>query len=201
MRIGIDFDNTIVRYDEVFHQVALEQGLIAPTLPVSKQAVRDHLRAVGLESRWTEMQGYVYGPRLLDALPFPGLLDRLARLVREVGDVFVVSHKTKHPYLGPPYDLHASALAWMDKQGFFDPARIGLPRENVFLELTKQAKMQRIAALGCTHFIDDLPELLAEPDFPDVVRILFDPNGDHADRTEFVRLSAWSCLDLSRRAA
>ena len=28
MRIGIDFDNTIVSYDTLFHKVAVEQGAV-----------------------------------------------------------------------------------------------------------------------------------------------------------------------------
>ena len=48
-RIGIDFDNTIVCYDDVFHEVAREQGLIPNDLPANKGAVRDHLRAIGRE--------------------------------------------------------------------------------------------------------------------------------------------------------
>ena len=33
----------------------------------------------------------------------------------------------------------------------------------MFFELTKEAKVARIGGLGCTHFIDDLPEFLREP--------------------------------------
>ena len=35
----------------------------------------------------------------------------------------------------------------------------GLSPESVYLELTKQAKIDRIAALGCDVFVDDLPRL------------------------------------------
>jgi hypothetical protein len=197
VRLGIDFDNTIVCYDQFFHRVALEQALIPADLPVNKQAVRDYLRAVGKEDRWTEMQGYVYGPRLNDAQAFPGVLDYIRNQVRCGTEVYIVSHKTKHPYMGPKHDLHAAALGWLETNGFFDPARIGLPRAHVFLELTKKDKLQRIAALGCTHFIDDLPELLAEPDFPrDVRKVLFDPNGEHLKENVFARVPSWEGLEL-----
>jgi hypothetical protein len=46
--IGIDFDNTIVCYDEVFGRVAVEQGLVPPHAATSKTAIRDHLRASGM---------------------------------------------------------------------------------------------------------------------------------------------------------
>src|SRR5262245_43078397 len=45
MLIGVDFDNTIVSYDALFHRIATERDLIPADLPVNKTAVRDHLRA------------------------------------------------------------------------------------------------------------------------------------------------------------
>jgi hypothetical protein len=192
LRLGIDFDNTIVCYDEVFHRVALEQGLIPASLPVSKSSVRDHLRAIGKEDAWTEMQGEVYGRRMIDALAFPGVLDCVRRLVQRGASVFIISHKTRHPYRGARYDLHEAALAWMDSNGLFDPNRIGLSRGHVFLELTKEAKLQRIGDLGCTHFLDDLPELLAEPGFPrGVRRFLFDPRDEYRHVGDFPRIRSW----------
>ena len=192
LRVGIDFDNTIVCYDDVFHRVALEQGLIPADLPAEKGAIRNRLRAVGNEDAWTAMQGEVYGKRMIDAAAFPGVLDFLERLVRARIPVCIISHKTRHPYLGPKYDLHEAALAWLDKNGIFDPQRVGMFRGQVYFELTKQAKLARIASVGCTHFIDDLPELLGEPGFPrGVVRLLFDPNDVHPDNALFMRLLSW----------
>jgi len=193
MRIGIDFDNTIVCYDQVFHQVAREQGVIPNDLPRSKEHVRDHLRAVGQEPVWTAMQGYVYGQRMGDAAAFPGVLDFLRACRGQNVQVFIVSHKTRTPYLGPPYDLHAAALGWMEANGLFDPQDIGLPRGNVFLEPTKKDKLARIAALGCTHFIDDLPEFLGEADFPGgVQRLLFAPTGASSKDPAVVPCPSWA---------
>src|SRR5262249_22819241 len=60
MLIGVDFDNTIVCYDELFHRVAVEQGLIPSTVPATKGEVRRDLEGRGLGDVWTELQGYVY---------------------------------------------------------------------------------------------------------------------------------------------
>ena len=49
LRVGIDFDNTIVCYDEIFHRVALERELIPRDTPKNKESVRDYLRQVGKE--------------------------------------------------------------------------------------------------------------------------------------------------------
>jgi hypothetical protein len=196
MKLGIDFDNTIVSYDSVFHRVALEQGLIAPDVPATKAAVRQALRDQGCEENWIEMQGYVYGARMLDAEPFPGVLEFFRRALADGRDIAIISHKTRHPYRGPSYDLHQAAHGWLEQQGFYDPARIGLGRDRVYFELTKSAKLDRIAQFGCTHFIDDLPEILDDPGFPrPVVRLLFDPAGHCGHKSDVARFATWNELE------
>ena len=192
MRIGVDFDNTIVCYDALFHRVAAERGLIPTDLPVNKSAVRDHLRQIGREQDWTEMQGYVYGVRMSEAAPYPGVIDFFHACRRAGIEISIISHKTRHPFLGERHDLHGAARHWLEQQGFFDPSKIGLSGDAVFFELTKQAKLERIAQRGCGHFIDDLPELLAEPAFPRIDRILFDPNDLYAGETAFFRARSWA---------
>ena len=54
MRIGIDFDNTIVSYDALFHKVAREAGLVPESVAATKVAVRDYLREIGREDDWTK---------------------------------------------------------------------------------------------------------------------------------------------------
>jgi hypothetical protein len=189
--IGIDFDNTIVCYDALFHRVARERGLIPADLPVNKSDVRNHLRRAGQEDIWTEMQGYVYGARMAEAEPYPGALDFFHNCRQAGIPVCIISHKTRHPFLGERHDLHLAARQWLEQQGFFDPRKIGLDRGQVFLELTKQAKIERIAQNGCAQFIDDLPELLAEPSFPNIERILFDPNNLYSAETKFFRALSW----------
>lgn len=172
LRIGIDFDNTIVSYGEAFHRLATERGLVPPGIKPIKEAVRDHLRSVDREDEWTELQGYVYGPgmRLVD--PFPGLLDFLERCERTDVETVIVSHKTRNPYRGPRHDLHASAHEFLERHQI---------RTSAYFEPTKEAKLEQIAALGCTYFIDDLPEFLVAPGFPlAVARVLFDPDGTPA---------------------
>jgi hypothetical protein len=193
MHIGIDFDNTIVCYDGLFHRVCLEKGLITPDVPVNKSDVRNYLRRAGKEAAWTEMQGYVYGARMSEASPYPGVIEFFTASRKAGLPLTIISHKTRHPFLGPEYDLHQAALNWLEQQGFFDADKIGLPRTNAFFELTREAKLERIGGSGATHFIDDLPEFLSAPGFPEKVRrILFDPNGLYADETRFTRAIAWT---------
>lgn len=193
MRIGVDFDNTIVTYDSLFHRLAVERGLIPSTVGASKQQVRDHLRAAAREDDWTELQGYVYGARLCDAPPFPGVLDFFRRCRHQRLDVCIISHKTRHPFRGPALDLHDAARNWLARHGFFDDADIALSPDHVYLETTLADKLARIGALNCTHFVDDLPELLREPLFPaGTRRVLFDPNARHGSTALFTRVGSWA---------
>lgn len=187
--LGVDFDNTLICYDGVFHAVSLEMGLIPEALPQTKEAVRDHLRTTGQEEAWTELQGTVYGSRLQEAEAFPGALATLAE-AREAGiDLRIISHKTRRPYRGHPWDLHAAAWAWLEGQGLFPGV---LARAHVAFLETQAEKLARIGAEGCTHFLDDLPEILAAPGFPGGTRrLLFGGAALSPGAPEMVRLRTW----------
>lgn len=194
MLIGIDFDNTLVSYERLFHALAVEQKLIAESFPASKIQIRDHLRATGREPEWTAMQGLVYGARMQDAEPFPAAREALVRLHRAGHQLRVISHKTRIPIAGPAFDLHQAARTWLAQKGFWEPDT-GLRRDGVFFETTKEAKWARIAAEGCAVFIDDLPEILQAAAFPSGVRrILFDPEGSHVSLDGLERLCSWEQL-------
>jgi hypothetical protein len=194
MRIGIDFDNTIVSYDALFHRVARDLDLIPADTPQTKLAVRDHLRRIGREDDWTEMQGTVYGARMDEALAFPGVIEFLRRAGANGHVPAVISHKTRHPFLGPTHDLHAAARGWIDHHLGRGSGALVAPAR-VFFELTKEDKIGRIAAFGCDVFIDDLPEILLAPGFPATTRrILFDPERHHApgDYPQFEVAQSWA---------
>jgi hypothetical protein len=84
-------------------------------------------------------------------------------------------------------------LNWLESQGIFSTDDVGLSRERVFFESTRQAKIERIGMLGCTHFIDDLEETFLEEIFPPgVVKILFDPHELYAPRPGVTICSSWA---------
>ena len=191
MILGVDFDNTLVCYERLFHAAALRQGLIPPEVPRSKNGVRDYLRGRGQEELWTRLQGYVYGKAIEDAPPFPGAAETLERLQREGAAIRIISHKTRRPLLGgEEYDLQEAARLWLGRNVL---SRLPVPAD-VWFEETRVGKLRRVASAGCTHFIDDLPEFLNEGDFPrGAARILFDPEGRHRAWTG-ARFSAWDAL-------
>jgi hypothetical protein len=99
--------------------------------------------------------------------------------------------------------MHAAARGFLTARGLVGDGASQIDPARVFFELTKQDKVARAAALRCEVFIDDLPEILAMPGFPDGMRrILFDPenqfenSSDHADG----RSLCWAAItaDLAR---
>ena len=187
MHIGIDFDNTIACYDELFHRICREAGLIPSDIPANKSDVRNYLREQGREDDWTEIQGLVYGPRITEASPFPGVIEFI-RAARSCDiPVSIISHKTRHPYRGEKHDLHAAARNFLEHHE--------IKTDTVHLEPTKEAKADRIRSQGCTHFIDDLPEFLALVSLEnDGQRILFDPNDLYEDSLDWQRHRSWQSI-------
>lgn len=194
MIIGIDFDNTLVCYDGLFQRAALDQQLIPATLPPNKNAVRDYLRRVGREDDWTQLQGVVYGPRLKEAAAFPGALAFLQSATKAGHEAFIVSHKTQFPYRGEPHDLHLAARSWV---------AANCPAIPAYFEPTLPGKLARIAELHCDIFIDDLPEVLTHPEFPQTTQpVLFDPAGAFLPEGPVARIQSWNAaLPLLNQSA
>lgn len=194
MKVGVDFDNTIVCYDGVFYRAAIERHLIPLDTPMDKNSIRDHLRGQDREDLWTELQGYVYGLCMEYAEPYTGVMDFFKKCKLRGLSVFIVSHRTRYPYIGEKYDLHRSAYEWLFKKGLIGPSGILSPEE-VFMEVTAKDKIKRIWELGCDVFIDDLPEFLNREDFPESTkRILFDPR-DSFCNSNFLRAKSWEEID------
>jgi len=117
--------------------------------------------------------------------------------VRERGhELFIVSHRTRHPALGPAYDLHQAARDWIARH-LRHHGRPVVDAAHVYLETTREDKIRRIGELGCEVFVDDLPEVLLAQEFPPSIRrILFDPDGIHPVSHGLERVRTWSELGL-----
>jgi hypothetical protein len=176
LRIGLDFDNTVITYDDVFLSMAREQGLVEAGIAGRKQAIRDAIRLLpDGELSWQKLQGRVYGKGIAQASMFDGVDVFLRRCRLDHVPVVIVSHKTEFGHYDlERVNLREAAREWMVQHGFFRDSGYAIDPGNVYFEGTRQDKLARIAELGCTHFIDDLEEVLADPAFPPgVERILF----------------------------
>lgn len=196
MRIGIDFDNTIVSYDHLFHRIALEKNVIPKTIPINKNAIRNFLRAVNEEATWTYMQGEVYGSRMAEAVPYAGVLNFMIKAQSNGHQLFIVSHKTKYPFIGPAYNLHDTARNWIVNSLLTNGILLDFDSE-IFFEATKEEKISRIAALECDIFIDDLPEILNMPGFLiKTDRILFDPEFQYlSTHPHLKQANSWNYIE------
>lgn len=200
MRIGVDFDNTIAKYDRLFAALAVERGLMATPPTGGKTAVRDAVRALpNGDEEWQRLQAEAYGRRMADAELSSGFSRFVARCRSRGLPLFIVSHKTAHSPIDPRGpDLRGAALAWMESKAFFDPSFFGFEREAVYFEDTRAQKISRIRSLHCTHFIDDLIEVFDEPDFPEEVSgfLLTSQEDGAGDPANVQRCKCWNDISL-----
>ena len=195
MVLGLDFDNTIIKYDELFHRVAFEKNLISADFPKEKNTVRNYLREKNIEDEWIIIQGEVYGDRIKEAIPFEGMLETLEKLRIKKIPINIISHKTRVPYLGPKIDLHAAAINWMKINHFFDQYGLNFTPPQIYFEETKEEKIDRIMANGCTHYVDDLPEILEM--IPNgIKKILFSPNHSQKFSEKWTVINSWKELPV-----
>lgn len=187
--IGLDFDNTLVDYTDVFRAEAVAFDLAATHL--DKTAIRDRLRAQGPEGEiaWQKVQARVYGPGLANAPMMAGSAEFLTRCVEEGIPLAVVSHKGRFAAQDPGgTDLRETARQWLMRHC---PA---IPANRIFFEDERAAKLRRIGTLGLTHFVDDLPEVLEDPDFPRGVARLWLVAGSQPRSTGILAAGPWPVL-------
>ena len=196
MILGIDFDNTLACYDGLFYAEACKQGLFPPHVQgktaQDKNSVRDALREMGQEDAFTLLQGYIYGPGIVNAKVYDGAFSCIRALKAKGVELCVISHKTPYPYLGEKYDLHEYARNWLEKNNFFKDGLFTL--QNVFFETSKEDKLARIRTQKCTYFIDDLPDILEHPLFPSTTEaLLFSPEQNIVSTLD--SFSSWQSLN------
>lgn len=178
--IGIDFDNTLICYDEVFHRLAVEAGLVTPDSPRRQKAVREAARrSPEGDVAWQRLQGQAYGPRIHEATPADGALALLEACRKAEYEVHIISHKTQYASIDPSHtNLQKAAQDWLAGNGFFSEAT-GLGPNHFHCGSTRAEKIALIRNLGCTHFVDDLEETFREEGFPpEVQAILYAPGDD-----------------------
>ena len=189
--LGLDFDNTLVRYDKLFHQLALEKDLIEKSLPADKTTIRDYLRSQGKDEQFTLLQGEVYGLRILEAEPSEGMFETLRELKQKGIRMKLISHKTKAPYKGPAYNLRDAAIQWLEKQRFFEQNGLNWSINDIYFEETKEEKVKRIQTLQCDFYVDDLEEILEL--LPKKIRkILYNKKAPKS--SQVLHLQEWSKL-------
>src|SRR5580658_9044333 len=94
---GIDFDNTIVTYDELLTRIARERGLLDAAGVQTKRNLRDRIRLLpDGEIEWQKCQALLYGQRIGEARLAVGVAAFLAECRERAMAVHIVSHKTEY---------------------------------------------------------------------------------------------------------
>ena len=194
MRIGLDFDNTLARYDHVFTAEAKQEKFVSSEWNGTKKQLRDTLRSLpDGDLMWQKLQGRIYGPMMSEAKLFPGVFQFMLRCKHRGYDVFIVSHKSEYGHFDPTETpLRQAALEWMTQNGFFKKTKCGLSEERVFFEKTRREKVSRISSLDLDVFVDDLKEVYAENDFPKIEKILFTRDND--EEQDVISCNNWSAI-------
>ncbi|MGJ8682427.1 HAD family hydrolase, partial [Paraglaciecola sp.] len=141
MIIGIDFDNTIVDYSGVFFDTAIGLGWLKNGQSgSSKEEVKHYFVSKGLESKWTELQGIVYGKTIAEAKPYSGVVSCLKHWAESGHELKIISHKTKYPIVGDKLDFHSAALNWLECHIFSENDVLTSLRNKVFFNSTIDLK-------------------------------------------------------------
>ncbi len=179
-RIGVDFDNTIACYDEVFLKVANDLGYLLDEFCLTKSQVKKRILEINNgDVIWQKIQGQVYGKYMHQATIFPGLLEFLWLSKCRGDDVCIVSHKSEYGHFDESKtNLRMAATAWINENLIKSTSgKVFGDISQIYFESTREEKVKRIDQIGCDFFIDDLQEIFDENNFPSrTEKILFDVN-------------------------
>lgn len=194
LRIGLDFDNTVAGYDRVFLDAAKAAELLPEDFVGRKLDVRNAVRLLeDGETEWQRLQSLVYGELMSQAVMIEGVEEFLLACRDRDISVAIISHKTEFSNFDPgSVSFHDAARGWLTSHGFFANERFALTAEDVYFETTRANKIARISEVGCSHFVDDLEEVLRDPCFPnDVNALLYTGETDDIPTGPFTACRDW----------
>lgn len=191
MIIGIDFDNTIANYTGVFYQVGVRLGWLPKHIGQSKSEVKQYFIDNKNEPKWTELQGIVYGKEVHQAQPYVNCVQMINNLVDKGHELHIISHKTKYPIIGDKVNFHHAALGWLYSHNIISENG---PISPIYVHFnqTQQEKVNKIAALNCDVFIDDLIEIFSITNFPAHCRPIWFT--EQKETTTFQKMNNWQQL-------
>ena len=179
MHLGVDLDNTVICYDEVFLFGALELKLIPIGWEGNRLQVRNYIRQQkDGDIAWQRLQGKVYGKWLNRAKLFEGVYRFLWRCKYRNIVLDIVSHKTEYGHLDDEkISLRKAALHFLIQHEVFSKNGESLVNEIDFFS-RKDKKLEHISKKQFDWFIVDLPEIIDNDGLPRATKTFgFDPTG------------------------
>ena len=189
--IGIDFDNTIITYDDLFVSIANDWYSLNLPLDSNKTTVRDMLRArTGGDLKWQKLQTEVYGRQISRATPAKGVVEALSFLKSKGFILKIISHKTKLSNIDKTVNLRIAAKTWLSDNSIINSI---IPEEDIFFRNTQDEKIQALIDEKCEIFIDDLVEVFLNSLFPnEVLKILFTNEFVNIDNYKGLKYKSWA---------
>ena len=199
LRIGLDFDNTLIDYEQVFTKVFITETtrreINLSEVPAGKQAVKRAAIKLAGETFWMSIQGQAYGRGITGGKLSAGAAGFLHTARSNDAEIYIVSHKTEYGHFDDSQtNLRIAARDWMDDQGFFDPHGFGLHPSRVFFEGTLETKITRIKSLNLDYFVDDLKKVLTSPSFPKYTRGIWFRPQPSAPHSTITHCSDWNTI-------
>ena len=189
MIIGFDFDNTIIDYSKAF-KFLINKKIKKKGLNLNKDTLKNFLIKNKKENEWTVIQGEVYGKYIIEAKLYKGFIKLFKYLLKKNIKIFIVSHKTKYPYLGEKINLRKAATKWIQKNIINRNKNLNFSMKNVYFENSLEKKINRIVNLKCDIFIDDLPQILNL--LPkNVDKFLFNPTAKKIFKKNYKTINSW----------
>lgn len=190
-RIGLDLDNTIIDYSNAAKKYAESMGLENIE---NLASLRNALKGIS-DWKWQEAQAWIYSSGIDFATPSSGWNYFINSASKCDWELFIVSHKTRFSsVMFESSDLHYSATRWLESR-----LKVGeiSQLKGIYFESSRQAKIERISYLNLSIFVDDLPEVLNDSNFPENVKaILYDPNNTYESTEIYSRIGSLSEICL-----
>ncbi len=161
--LGIDLDNTIIDYSiSMINLAKTEYGISLKANTSLKKELKKLIISKFNETEWTRAQGLLYSKYITSANLYDNFLPNLERLKSTFDNIYIVSHKTKFPYIGSEIDIREKAMNWIMEKIVSEAGKPLFRETHVYFESTINEKIQRISERDCKIFIDDLPDILVK---------------------------------------
>ena len=183
IKIGIDLDNTVISYDRAFHKAAITFGFVEENCTLIKKALRDKIRKKpNGEAKWQELQGFVYGAGINEAILFPGVYRFLWRCREKNIQVEIVSHKTNFGHFDKSKkSLRDSATKFLINHNLLDSNNPLINK--ITYKSSREDKLDYIKLQNYEWFIDDLEEVIFSKELKNQKGILF--SSDNVSKKKF----------------
>ena len=150
MKVGFDFDNTILNYDKVFAYLSKVE-FVMNLKNLIKVKLEKIINKKG-EKEWMRLQGLMYGKFIFKAEINQGVQNLIYRLLLNNYKVYIVSHKTKYGHFDKLINLRLQALKWLTLNSVINNKQQAI-RKKYFVDSIID-KINKINELKLNYFIE-----------------------------------------------